>query len=1234
MKTLRVNLDGKEVEAREGETILKLARRMGVEVPALCYDPRLPPYASCFVCIVEVEGRRGPAPACATKVEEKMVIRTRTENVVKLRRMALELLLSNHHGDCVAPCAMACPAGIDVRAYLAEAARGRYADALRVIKERNPLPSVCGRICPHKCEESCRRHLVDDPVGINQVKRFLADLDRQSTNPWKPKLAPRNGKRVAILGAGPAGLSAAYYLVQKGYSPVLFESMPKAGGMLRYGIPDYRLPQDVLDAEIRGITDLGVELRTGQSWGRDFHLDDLRAQGFSAIIAAVGAWSSQAMGVEGEDRPGIWSGIEMLEKANQGQAISLGDNVAVVGGGNTAMDCARTALRLGSKSVSIVYRRSRKEMPANPEEIHEAEEEGVRFHFLTAPVSFPGEGPVSFMRCVKMTLGEPDASGRRRPVPLAGSEADIPVDSVIAAIGQKVRWEKGFDADGLKLTRWGTPEADEATLRSVSHPDVFVCGDCFTGPATAVEAIGAGRKAALSAHAALSGEKTDLSTHPYNVSRGELKNLDKSEYAHHPKKRRTQITVLPAETRARTYDEVSKTLDERTAVEETGRCLLCGCQEVGVCLVRRYAAEYGATGERFPGEKSKPGPVVEHPYIVRDPQKCILCSRCVRVCSELQGVGAIGLVGRGFVTQVSPSWSESLQKVDCKSCGQCIATCPAGALSARLRDERVPSWRTEEREALCPYCGTGCRIPVEAADGKIQRVRHKMTDGPEAPSVCSRAFTGLDLLAAEKRLLSPMVKENGSWRNASMSEAVAAAAAGLRTAAEKGGPKSVAVLGSARLTNESHYLLQKIARAGIGTNHLGGLGVRGDLDALGRVFGANASTAAREDVSRSDLILAAGFDAEADFPAVASMIRQAVASGAGLQVFFHKASSLEKLAAQSLRADSPDLYRIFSSWARDLASSSGAPALEGLDALRKSPAGPEGLSAWVKPEKVRRMREAFLAASRPLLIASADSVQAAELACLADLCALKPGSGLLLLRGFSNAQGAIDQGLDGNWLPGQRPLSDPAARTEWSRVWQRPVPDWPGLGLSGIFRAASAGAISGLLSWGDNALIQSGLSGAFVASGEWLVPEKSHPASVVFPAASFTEDEGTMTTWDRRVQRPASPPWGGAGVRPNWRTLALLAEALGLPKPESLTALRVEMSRASRLYNGWDWAQWESGAQARTWEAQGGPARLLVPAEEASRESAAFFKFLGEGDFVEKFIQSRLESVRMEEARA
>ncbi|MDD5657636.1 MAG: FAD-dependent oxidoreductase, partial [Elusimicrobia bacterium] len=1089
-----LELDGRRVEARAGETILQLARRLGVEIPALCYDPRLPPYASCFVCIVEVEGRRGVVPACATKCEPNLVVRTRTDNIVKLRRMALELLLSNHHGDCVAPCVMACPAGVDVRSYLAEAAQGRYDRALRIIKERNPFPSVCGRICPHRCEDACRRHLVDEPVAINLVKRFVADLDRASGRPWRPEPVARNGKTVAVVGGGPGGLSAAYTLARLGYEATVFEAMPKAGGMLRYGVPDYRLPQDVLDDEIGQIVDLGVRLECGKAWGRDFHLDDLRRQGFCAIVVAIGAWAGSALEVEGEDRPGVLSGIAFLAQAAKGEAAALGERVAVVGGGNTAVDAARTALRLGSREVCIVYRRSRQEMPAHPEEIREAEEEGVKFHFLTAPTGFSGQDRVRGLRGIRMRLGEPDRSGRRRPVPVPGSEFEMAVDSVIAAIGQKVHWG-GFAADGLELTKWGTVAADEATLRA-SQPDVYAVGDCCTGPATAIEAIAAGRRAALALHGGAAAAKSGLLAHPFNVTKGRWQDLDAQEYAGLPKSGRTRAPARNAAARAGSFAEVQSAISGAQAEAEGKRCLLCGCQEVSSCLVRRYAAEYGAAGEAYPGEKNAPGGGLEHPYIVRDPQKCILCGRCVRVCSELQGVGAVGLVGRGFVTQVTPAFNESLPAVRCKSCGQCIATCPAGALRARLAEERAAAWRAEEAEAVCPYCGTGCVLKVGICGGVPARLHHKMGEGAGEALVCARGFTGLDVMSGADRLREPMIKERGNWRPAPWAEALKTAAEGLSRAAREKGGRAAAVLASPRLTNEAQYLLQKIGRAALGTNHIGGLGIGGECDILARAFGANVSTATREDIPASDLILTVGFDPEADYPSLAAMLRAAAASGVKLHVYHRRATGLDRAATRTLRIGYPDTYAVLESWLAQMleAKAEDAPWLaaraRGLDDLRRelASARPAAPAAWLKPERLQRLRDELFAARRPLIVVDSASIRDAELAVLADLLLLKgavgrAGCGLLLLRGTSNAQGALDFGVDGRWLPGYEPVTDGGARKALETLWGRPVPEWAGLPTAGILASAAAGSLAAVLSWGDNGLGERPWPGVFAVGG-------------------------------------------------------------------------------------------------------------------------------------------------------
>jgi len=1099
------------------------------------------------------------APACATRAEDGMVVRTNTDNIRKLRKLGLELLLSNHHGDCVAPCNMVCPAGIDIRTYLSETARGNFSDALRIIKERNPFPSVCGRICPHPCEDHCRRKLVDEAVAINQVKRFVSDRDRCAADAWKPELAPKNGKKAAVIGAGPGGMSAAHYLAVLGYSVTIFEAMEKAGGMLRYGVPDYRLPPLVIDAEIEQILALGVELRTGQAWGKNFHLDGLRKEGFSAIVVAIGAWSGQAMGVEGEARDGVWSGIALLEKANKGETPALGDRVAVVGGGNTAIDCARTALRLGAKEVSIVYRRSRAEMPANPEEILEAEEEGVKMRFLTAPMSFSGSGKLISMHCVTMRLGTADASGRRRPETVPGSKTDMVVDSVIAAIGQKVRWD-GFNADGLTLTKWGTPEADPVTLRSVSHPDVFVCGDCLTGPATAIEAIAGGRKAALSAHAQLSGLPQDLSPHPFNIRKGALKDLSPADYAQYPKMPRAKIPQLDAFSRARTCSEVSHTLAEREALEEARRCLLCGCQEVDTCLLRRYSEQYGAKGELYPGEKTAGTKMPRHPFIDRDHQKCILCGRCVRVCAELQGSGAIGLAGRGFVTEVTSAWSSRLPEYACKSCGQCVAACPAGALSAKFKGVNVPAWRAAKASAVCPYCGVGCVLDFSVADGKIQRLDNKFSGKAANAMVCARAFSGFDLLETGARLKEPMIKENGAWRTVKWDEAMKVASQGLK----QNSGKTAAVLGSPRLSNEAHYLLQKIGRAALGTNNLGGPGIGGELDTAARALGFNASTAALEDIYKADLIVTVIPDMEARYPSIAAALREAAGKGARVHAFE-----------------------------------------AGLD-----PAAAARIGAELQP------------AQRPLIITEPALIAGGELAVLTNLLVFKgKPEGLLLLRAGSNAQGAIDQGLDGCWLPGHLPVTNTAARAALETLWGCKLPDTAGLSGPGIIDLALSGGIKTLLSWGDAGLDGLALGDAFVVAGEWTIPSKLHPAGVVFPAALFAEDTGSFTSFDRKIQQAQG--WRPKGApQPNWRILADLAKHLGLKGCEDLACLRQEISSANRLYGKSGWEAWEGPVNLYAWTGELSPVLLSPEKEKPPRKGVSSVS-----DMPDKFIQARLAEV-------
>ena len=443
-------IDGVGIKATPGMTIVEAAETVGIEIPTLCHDKRIEEYGACGICVVEVEGVPKLLRACSTKIFDGMIVNTKSERVVKSRKFALDMLLSNHTGDCKAPCSLACPAGTDCQGYVGLIANGEYEEALKLIKKKVPLPAAIGRVCPHPCQTACRRGLVEDPIQIAYLKSFVADIDIASENTYLPDLAPLNGKTVSVIGGGPGGLTAAYFLRIKGYSVKIYDKMPKMGGMLRYGIPQYRLPKELLDKEIKLIEDLGVEMINNKTLGVDFTIESLKAES-DAVVVAVGAWKSSPMRVEGENLDGVYGGIDFLRSVIEGNPFELGKKVAVCGGGNTAMDACRTAVRLGADEVYVVYRRTRDEMPAEKLEIDEAEEEGVIYKFLTNPAEIIGaDGKVSAVKLQVMELGEPDASGRRSPVPVEGKFEILQVDSVIMAIGQQTDVN---GLDGLELTR-------------------------------------------------------------------------------------------------------------------------------------------------------------------------------------------------------------------------------------------------------------------------------------------------------------------------------------------------------------------------------------------------------------------------------------------------------------------------------------------------------------------------------------------------------------------------------------------------------------------------------------------------------------------------------------------------------------------------------------------------------------------------------------------------------------
>ncbi len=1122
---INITIDGKAYSVPAGKSILETCRTNGLQIPTLCFDPRLPAYGSCLLCVVDVETNNVSklVLSCTTEAQNGMVIQTCNDKVHKARKNALDMLLSNHFADCRGACYENCPANVDVQGYLALANAGRYLEALELVRQTNPLPLVCGRVCVRYCEANCRRNDIDSPVAVNFVKRYIADLETDRLP--APVPVPSNGHKVAIVGGGPAGLTAGYYLARKGYAVEIFESHPKLGGMLRYGIPEYRLPGSILDKEINNILANGIVSHTGKKLGKDFSLDELKKSGFEAIFLAMGASKAKKMRVDQEDAIGVIGGIDFLEQVKGESAPELSGHVIVVGGGNTAIDAARTAVRCRAEKVSIFYRRTREEMPADNVEIEDAIEEGVLIEFLVAPLAVIAENDkVKAMRCQRMKLGEPDASGRRSPMPVEGSEFDIECSTIIAAIGQDCDLDclEGNQLGVINVSKHKTISIENGTF-ATNISGLFAGGDIATGPAAAIDAIGAGRKAADVIDGFLLEGITRSAPVEFLSKRTNFGRLPAEFLQNLPKLERSTMKKEDARLRASNFEEVDLGIDTPTVTMETLRCLTCGCADVFTCKLKQYASEYGAEQKRFSGKVKKYPVDDRHPYITLDPNKCVLCGLCVRTCDVILGVGALGFTYRGFDMLIQPTMGIPLQNTNCIACGNCIDVCPTGAITFNLGLTKPGPWRTVEYPSVCSYCGVGCELDYNKVNDSTWFITAKHESMYLPGELCKRGRFGHGYINSSERVVSPIFHEGKSRKTATIEKAVEVSIQGLKTIADKYGPGALGFLVSPRATNEEIYLVKELAKEGFGSGNVAGLSslIRDDLPSLESTLGATRSTIPMEDVEKADVIILVNSDPMEENPVLGFRIRRAIRKGAILVSISSAETGLQDAVSVWLNARRGTSTLLLSAVAGELIRRDSIDKeyiRKRTDGLKKLTAGLPNLgksleTCGVSLDEVDRLIQIFGDCARNVVVvynADSDSDRSSgDLQAISNLLLLtgrieKPFNGLLLTRNASNSQGLHDILDNGQQLADFKRSATEGKIRGWFILGEDPK------------------SIAEVIPWFKKA--------EFIVAMDFLETQTVKEAHVVIPATPLAESQGTITSLDSKVHafKPAFPQKPGA----------------------------------------------------------------------------------------------------------
>lgn len=837
-KALELFIDGKPVRAAEGETVLEVAQREGIHIPALCHLPGLPAWGACRLCLVEVEGMEKLQTACTTWVAQGMVVKTDTPRVRARRQSYLKMYLSDHNSYCEAPCAHACPAHIDIPGFLAALAENNLAEAAAIVREDLPFPGILGRICPRYCEPVCRRGEVDEPIAICALHRAIADhaTDIPGAPLSRLNRAPQTGKKVAVIGAGPAGLSAAWFLARSGHQVTVYDRRPEPGGALRYLIPEFRLPQRVLDKELEPLWEAGVRFLGGSSLGVPEAADELLATGFDAVVVATDVYDQPALAndaagvsiLPGESEAltsgSAMTSLALLEGARTGSAPRPSGAVVVLGSGLPALDAARVALRLGATRVEIISEENREAWNSWEKDLSDALEEGVKLRTETR---------VEAVR--KNAKDEQEVDCRSR------DESQLTLSAALVVFAGEEKAASAVSAVQREDTGLARilQEADPFTGRT-AREGLFACKRVTGRLAgkdvpvrnqdSAIHAVAQGKRTALAVDAWLQGEPLPeleqrlaaYSSLPYLEQLAQAEDLGvlgrrlverspvwlKMGIAAEPAKQ-VEMPKAAATERTRALDiEVEEGLTLAVAQQEAQRCLQCVCPSSGKCELQKLGVEYDVTSNELVTKGSRVRvvePQYEHPFIRRDMTKCIACGRCVRVCRDIAGPACYEFTGRGFDMKVDTPYSEALQLAQCISCGRCVTACPTGALT--FNERALVSFRIDEsRCIMCRECVNVCPVKALAETDRFEEARqrwlelvaqgsrlatgHRMCAGCGAPIVVRQvlmAASGPVVVGAATGCLevSTTIYPYTSWKDSYIHTAfenVAATIAGVETA--------------------------------------------------------------------------------------------------------------------------------------------------------------------------------------------------------------------------------------------------------------------------------------------------------------------------------------------------------------------------------------------------------------------------------------------------------------------